>query len=165
MEMTLGNRITMLRKEKELKQDQLAEMLNISPQAISKWENNQTCPDISLLPQLAKILGVTVDELLTGASPKQDIQLVPVEQRKNFNELILRITAHSKEGDKVRINLPMPLVQASLDMGMALPQVSGNPALSNIDLAQIVELVHQGVLGNLMEAESAEGDIVSIRVE
>lgn len=66
MDMTIGKRITALRHEKELKQDQLAEMLNVSPQAVSKWENNQTCPDISLLPRLAEILGVTVDELLTG---------------------------------------------------------------------------------------------------
>lgn len=66
MEMTLGKRIAALRKEKELKQDDLAGMLDVSPQAVSKWENDQTCPDISLLPKLARILGVTVDELLSG---------------------------------------------------------------------------------------------------
>ena len=66
MEMTLGKRIAMLRRRKELKQEELANMLDITAQAVSKWENDQTCPDISLLPELARILGVSVDELLTG---------------------------------------------------------------------------------------------------
>ena len=63
MEMTLGKRIAALRKEKELKQDALAEALGVSPQAVSKWENDQTCTDISLLPKLAALLGISVDEL------------------------------------------------------------------------------------------------------
>ena len=52
MEMTLGKRIAMLRRRKELKQEELANMLDITAQAVSKWENDQTCPDISLLPVL-----------------------------------------------------------------------------------------------------------------
>ena len=44
--MTLGRRIAQLRKEKELKQDDLAQMLDVSAQAVSKWENDQTCPQI-----------------------------------------------------------------------------------------------------------------------
>ena len=66
MNTTLGKRIAALRHEKGLKQDELAEKLAVSPQAVSKWENDQTCPDISLLPHLAEILGVSVDELLSG---------------------------------------------------------------------------------------------------
>lgn len=49
---TLGKRIAKLRREKGLKQDQLAEKLSVSLQAVSKWENDQTCPDIGLLPEL-----------------------------------------------------------------------------------------------------------------
>ena len=58
MENTLGKRIASLRKENNLKQEDLAQKLNISPQAISKWENDLTCPDISILPELSKILNV-----------------------------------------------------------------------------------------------------------
>lgn len=65
---TLGKRIAMLRKEKGLTQEQLAEKVGVSAQAVSKWENDQSCPDITLLPLLADILGVTVDELL-GVKP------------------------------------------------------------------------------------------------
>ena len=65
---TLGKRIAALRKEKGLTQEQLAEKVGVSAQAVSKWENDVSCPDITLLPLLADILGVTVDELL-GVKP------------------------------------------------------------------------------------------------
>ena len=166
MEMTIGNRIAALRREKNLKQDDLAQMLEVSPQAVSKWENDQTCPDISLLPKLAKILGVSVDELL---SDKQELQpvvtLVPEDQRKDIKDMMLRIVVDSVDGDKVRVNLPMALVQLAMEMGMEMPQVSGNDALKDIDWAQVMELVRHGAIGNLIEVESADGDIVRIFVE
>ena len=165
MEMTIGKRIAALRREKNLKQDDLAQMLEVSPQAVSKWENDQTCPDISLLPKLAKILGVSVDELL---SDKQELQpvvtLVPEDQRKDIKDMTLRIVVDSADGDKVRVNLPMALVLLAMEMGMEMPQVSGNDALKDIDWAQVMELVRHGAMGNLIEVESADGDIVRIFV-
>ncbi len=167
MEATLGRRIAILRKEKGLKQEDLANALDVSPQAVSKWENDQTCPDISLLPKLAELLGVSVDELLSGKKEEmaQTAKVLPPEERKDLKDMMLRIVVDSADGDKVRVNLPMALVQVALDMGMEMPQVSGNAALKNIDLGQIVELVRQGAIGNLVEVESADGDIVRIFVE
>lgn len=167
MESTLGKRIAMLRRQKELKQDDLAQMLDVSPQAVSKWENDQTCPDISLLPKLAQILGVSVDELLSGktAAMEPAVRILPPEERKDIKEMMLRIVVDSADGDKVRVNLPLALVQIALDTGLAMPQLSGNEALKNIDLNQIMELVRQGAIGNLVEVESADGDVVRIFVE
>ena len=166
MEMTIGKRIAALRREKNLKQDDLAQMLEVSPQAVSKWENDQTCPDISLLPKLAKILGVSVDELLSGKQEAQPVvTLVPEDQRKDIKDMMLRIVVDSADGDKVRVNLPMALVQLAMEMSMEMPQVSGNDALKDIDWAQIMELVCHGAMGNLIEVESADGDIVRIFVE
>jgi len=65
---TLGRRIARLRLARTATQERLAKELNVSPQAVSKWENNINYPDISLLPDLARFLGVSVDELLSGAS-------------------------------------------------------------------------------------------------
>ena len=166
MEMTIGKRIAALRRETNLKQDDLAQILEVSPQAVSKWENDQTCPDISLLPKLAKILGVSVDELLSGKQEAQPVvTLVPEDQRKDIKDMMLRIVVDSSDGDKVRVNLPMALVQLAMEMGMEMPQVSGNDALKNIDWAQIMNLVRNGAMGNLVEVESADGDIVRIFVE
>ena len=166
MEMTIGKRIAALRREKGLKQDDLAQMLEVSPQAVSKWENDQTCPDIALLPKLAQILGVSVDALLSGKQEMQPaVTLVPEEQRKDIKDMMLRIMVDSKNGDKVRVNLPMALVQVAMEMGMEMPQISGNAALKNIDWMQIMELVRHGAMGNLVEVESADGDTVRIFVE
>ena len=65
---TLGRRIARLRLARTATQERLARELNVSPQAVSKWENDINYPDISLLPDLARFLGVSVDELLSGAS-------------------------------------------------------------------------------------------------
>ena len=64
MEHTLGKRIVSHRKRLGLTQDQLAEQLGITAQAVSKWENDQSCPDITMLPRLSEIFGITIDALL-----------------------------------------------------------------------------------------------------
>lgn len=165
MELTLGKRIGQLRRAKGITQEALAEKLGVTPQAVSKWENDGSCPDIALLPELAKILGISTDELLTGNKPETAMRLLPPEERKEIKDMMLRITVDSAQGDKVRVNLPMALVQVALDIGMEMPQINGNPALKQIDLAQILKLVEQGAVGNLVEVESADGDTVRIFVE
>lgn len=163
MNETLGSRIAQFRKEKGLKQDEMAEMLGVSPQAVSKWENDQTCPDISLLPQISKILGVTVDELLSGKEAPI-VRLVPEAERKDIKDMMLRIIVQDS-GNKVRVNLPLALIEVALEMGMQMPQLNGSDALKNLDLAKIMELVHRGVMGNLIEVESEDGGVVKVFVE
>ena len=61
--MELGKKIRQLRFKAGLTQEQLAEKLNVTPQSVSKWENAAAMPDISALPLLAGIFGVTIDDL------------------------------------------------------------------------------------------------------
>ncbi len=61
--MNIGTNIYALRKEKKITQAQLAEKLGVSEQAISKWENDQCAPDVSLFPIIAKYFGVSIDRL------------------------------------------------------------------------------------------------------
>lgn len=166
MKETIGNRIQKFRKEKSLTQEALADQLGVSPQAVSKWENDSSCPDIRLLPQLCRILGVTTDELLSGKS--EEVTLVPMEQRKSLEELILRIRVNSTDGDKVRVNLPMTLVKMGMELGMvSIPGINGEAGsiLQNVDLSKLLSMVEQGLIGKLVEVESADGDIVEIVVE
>ena len=169
MDMTIGKRIAHLRKEKGLTQEDLANAMGVSPQAVSKWENDQTCPDISALPKLAEILGVTVDELLTGKTEEAQpaVRLLPPEERKDINDMILHISAEDGSGNKVRLNLPMGLVSVVLEAGFELPKMEDCPTidLKSIDFDRVMTLAHQGFVGNLMEAESAEGGKVCIFVE
>ena len=59
MNETIGNRIARYRKAKNLTQEALANQMGVSSQAVSKWETDASCPDISALPQLCRILGIT----------------------------------------------------------------------------------------------------------
>ena len=61
--MNIGNNIKRLRQQNNLTQAHLAEKLGVSYQAVSKWENNRGSPDIQLIPQIADILGVSIDTL------------------------------------------------------------------------------------------------------
>lgn len=62
----IGSLICRLRKEQQLTQRQLAEQLCVSDKAVSKWERGLGCPDISLLPDLARLLGIELEGLLSG---------------------------------------------------------------------------------------------------
>ncbi|MBQ6844401.1 MAG: helix-turn-helix transcriptional regulator [Agathobacter sp.] len=73
--MTLGNKISELRKAKGMTQEALANQLGVSNQAVSKWEANQSCPDIQLLPTIADLFEISLDALFgreEKTSSKQD---------------------------------------------------------------------------------------------
>ena len=100
----VGKFIKIKRKEKNLTQKELACQLGISDKAISKWERGICCPDISLLKDLGRILGVSVNELLSGEDidelekEKTDVILLDtvnkytsIEKKKNKKLLIFTI--------------------------------------------------------------------------
>lgn len=80
----LARNISIYRKEKGLTQEELAQILGLSFQAISKWENAQTMPDISLLPQLSRTLEVSIDKLLGYVA--QDRQITIYEEEYKTQE-------------------------------------------------------------------------------
>lgn len=90
MEQTLGKRIVQHRKQLGLTQDQLAENLGVTAQAVSKWENDQSCPDITMLPKLAAIFHTTTDALLGMEEPKtvHEAQIVTEETKANDTEFL-----------------------------------------------------------------------------
>ena len=110
---------------------------------------------------------ISIDELLTGkeAVHESAVKILPEEERRDLKDMLLRIVVNSQKGETVRINIPMPLVQAAIDMGLEMSQVSGNLALENVDLKKILDLVEQGVIGNLMELETDDGEKLRIFVE
>ena len=83
-EMNLNERIYELRREREWTQEQLAQKLGVSYQAVSKWENAQACPDISLLPAIADLFEVSIDSLF--GREKQCVQAdLPWEDDQAFH--------------------------------------------------------------------------------
>lgn len=100
---TLGRRIARLRLARTATQERLAKELNVSPQAVSKWENDINYPDISLLPDLARFLGVSVDELLSGASASAQ-EGVAAQERAAARE-------HAAEAVSVVVDEPAEIVE------------------------------------------------------
>ena len=162
MKETFGQRFTRLRKEKGLTQEDIALKVNISTQAVSKWENDISMPDIAILGDLADILAISIDELLGKTKPTVSLS---TNENKDINKMALKIKILSSDGDKVNINLPIPLIKACIETGMQLPLVNSNTKLSEIDFSQIYELIKQGVIGELVSIVSTEGDTISIIVE
>ena len=64
MKKTLGTMIAELRKQHGMTQLELAEKMGVTDKAVSKWERDLSCPDINSIPNLAEILGVSVEELM-----------------------------------------------------------------------------------------------------
>lgn len=81
---TMGGRIKYHRKRLGMTQEQLAERMGVSAQAVSKWENDLSCPDISILPLLAEVFGITTDELLGKNAASKTAEVVEdVPQHKD----------------------------------------------------------------------------------
>ena len=85
----IGKLIAKLRKSKGLTQSELGEMVGVGFRAVSKWENGITSPDISIINDLSKILGISADELLQGELNKNK---EPSSQKKfNYKKLLYLI--------------------------------------------------------------------------
>lgn len=85
-----GKQIALLRKSRCITQEELAQRLSVSPQAVSKWENGHTMPEVSILAELSEILGVTIDEILlpTGIVPANanfEHVLLPYDEIADFS--------------------------------------------------------------------------------
>ncbi len=86
--MTLGEKIYKLRTEKNLSQGDLSEMLEVSRQSVSKWENGAATPDLDKVIKLAEIFGITIDELVkneeVSTPPEEKIQTVIIKKESAF---------------------------------------------------------------------------------
>ncbi len=160
---TLGKKISELRKQRDMTQDELAEKMGVSSQAVSKWENDLSIPDLPILISLSEFFHVSLDDLVKEKDSM--VQLVKESERKNINDMFLRVNVDSKEGDRVRVNLPLALVKMANDMGLDIPQMTNNPSLQGIDLKMIMAMIESGVIGKLVEVDSKDGDHVEVVVE
>ncbi len=86
--MSIGERISSLRKQQELSQGQLADALDISRQAVSKWENDQSSPDTIKLIQLAEVLNTEVEYLATGRKPVYQEAPIVVNMVKKVDKVV-----------------------------------------------------------------------------
>ena len=117
--MNIGNNISALRKKKRITQEELANELGVSAQAVSKWENNSSCPDVSLLTQIADYFNVSVDDLLRAEegdivdfSENKDGNVKSNDDKKN---IVIKVTQQS--GKENIIKVPFKFVKLGLNIG------------------------------------------------
>lgn len=161
---TIGEKISELRKGKKMTQEQLAEIMHVSSQAVSKWENDLSIPDLPILVQLADYFQVSLDEIVRPQK-EQPVRYVDQVTKKTMEQMTLHIYVLSSDGDKVKINLPMGLVKVAIETGMKMPNMGGNESLKEIDFEQIYAMVESGLIGKIVEIESSDGDTVEIVVD
>lgn len=163
--MNLGNNISEKRKAKGMTQEELAANLGVSPQAVSKWENNLSCPDISLLPAIAKIFGMSVDELLGAASATENVgeEKIFAEPETAYEEPVftgkkattLLITT-DKNGKVSNVRIPLTVMRFGLNLGSAFGGITGAQANT------IENAVRTGLSGEILSVDGENGEKVTI---
>ena len=132
----IGKFIAKCRKEKKLTQAQLAEKLNITDRAVSKWETGKSMPDSSIMLELCEILGITVNELLSG----EKIDMESYEKKADENLIALKKKDKNNMTKHVIISI---LFSATLLIGIMVClicniAISGNLTWSLIPVSSIV---------------------------
>ena len=160
---TIGQNIAAYRKQKGLTQEGLAEICSVTPQAVSKWENDLSYPDITLLKPLSRAFAISVDALLVD----REGPVARLGGEPDTDRMLLRLRVNSADGDKVSINLPLKLVEMLVGNDVLLSKISAGKGdwVKSVDFKQILSLVSLGVTGKLLEVQSADGDVVEIWAE
>ena len=159
--MSIGERLLKMRKERGLTQEDIADALGVTPQAVSKWENDVSCPDITLLPKLARLLGTTTDAILSDEEPK--VQCVPEKERRLIDDMVLRINVVDGK-DRTKINLPLILFRAIVSADPDSLGVNIGKGKMNVDWKLVMKLVEGGTVGRILEHEGEDGESVVIEV-
>ena len=110
----IGKFIADCRKKKNLTQMQLAEKLNITDRAISKWECGKAMPDSSIMLELCDVLGISVNELLTGEELEMEKYNKQVEQN------LIEMVKQKEESDKRLLNIEIVLMAISITFFIAI---------------------------------------------
>lgn len=107
-----------LRKNKQLTQEQIAEVFGVSPQAVSRWENAASYPDITLLPAIASYFETTVDELLGIKKPVKKQKMLCFQFR--WQESVDRINQFLEEGWTIKEMQTHPLEEGQHPEGVVI---------------------------------------------
>ena len=100
--MSIADRILTLRKSKGMSQEQLAEAIGVSRQAVSKWESEQASPDPEKIIAMSGIFGVTTDYLLKGIEPEKEDEKKPEDTHMTVGDVLDQkiLTEQNKQKSK-----------------------------------------------------------------
>lgn len=158
MKKSIGQNITYYRKKCGFTQEELSVKMNVTVQAVSKWENDLSYPDLECVSTLASVLNTTVNKLING---EDDISEISVSENVDIKKKIFMITMGSNEdsGDKIKLRLPLQLIA----------DVKDSPILKTLlkdrktEIDTILSAVKLGGVGPICELESGD-DYIRIEI-
>jgi len=159
---TIGSRIAQRRKAKGYTQEEFSQLLDVTAQAVSKWENDISCPDIQLLPKISQLLNISIDELLGNAQKKVEEPKANVVDTSKLS-FTINITKHNQ--NPVNVSLPFSTIKRFAKMGNGISGVLGNNTLNGVQLDEILNIVEDGATGEVFKVEAEDGTIVKFIIE
>lgn len=149
---TIGQNIAYFRKQKNMTQEELAEKMSVTAQAVSKWECDTSYPDITVIQALAKILGVSVTELLEGIQAPPEIKDAPQEI---IDRRIIRIEVQTRE-TKIMTRFPVAAMKIAKDNG-TLEKLVGEDAYESV--VSTLNMIDEGITGHLVDVDNPEAKV------
>ena len=149
---TIGQNIAYFRKQKNMTQEELAEKMSVTAQAVSKWECDTSYPDITTIQALSKVLGISVTELLDGIQTPAQINDAPQEI---IDRRIVRIEV---QADKTKIvtRFPVPAMKKAIENG-TLERLIGEDFE---EVASILGMIDAGMTGRLVDVNTPDTQII-----
>lgn len=149
---TIGQNIAYFRKQKNMTQEELAEKMSVTAQAISKWECDTSYPDITVIQTLSKTLGVSVTELLEGISTPPQFKDAPQEI---IDRRIVRIEVQTK-GAKIVTRFPVQAMKKAIENGT----LEGLLDDDFEKVASILGMIDEGMTGRLVDVNTPDTQVV-----
>ena len=162
---SIGRNIAFFRKKAGLTQEELSEKMNVTAQAVSKWENDQSYPDLPCTKKLAQVLRVSTDELFDGER-SLPVETDADEARISRRMMVLSVYNGDSEASgmkpmRINVRLPVSLLLKAQENG-TLRELVGDSNTSSVEMA--IGMVREGVVGTLVDVQ-ADGASIQISVE
>lgn len=154
---TIGQNIAELRKKKGLTQEELAEKMCVTAQAVSKWERDASYPDVTALSELAKVLGVSVTAILEG---EQSIPELKEDAPEAIARRVLVIKTHIGQANMdMKVQFPITALKKMMDNGTLL-QIIGEKDYPQVS-SMLETAVEMGCVGPIM---SVDGNDMQVHI-
>lgn len=163
----IGAIVAEARRQRGWTQEELAARLGVSAQAVSKWETDQSMPDVGMLRPLAEALECTVDDLLAGdPAVLGRAQNVLAGTRDPSTQhaatrVVVRVEHPAEEAPTV-ITVPTGLIRFGVRLWDSIPALANATA---IDMEALMDHISRGLVGEIMRVETGEGGTVIISLE
>ncbi len=160
--MTLGNKIAQYRKQLGITQDALAQKLEVTNQAVSKWESDQCCPDIMLLPRLADIFGISIDELFDRVPKAAPVQMegLPWPDDETLRVVVYvghTLLGNSRKAENLTFQYEGPALNIDSQVSVTCGDVAGNvDAGTSVTCGKVLGHVNAG---SSVTCQDVEGNV------